>query len=224
LVSLIFTAWLGLAVRGVMRMLAAARRLGLMRNMGRWQADDGYWLLPLRRPLAFAAGLFGGQAFMSVGLREHLSHEQLAIVLEHEHSHIRHRDMLTSVLVSFLARLQAPRVARRIRADWALAVEQRCDDTVARTTGDRLAVADCLVAVARLQQDREPAVAGDHACHLLDDNLSARVTALLEEPPAPRRALVFVPAGLTTAAVMAALASGPQMHRWAELLLPLAAP
>ncbi|WP_353253388.1 M56 family metallopeptidase [Salinisphaera sp. PC39] len=222
LVLLVFAGVVVAIVAGAIRMFAAGRRLRFMRRIARWQPRDRYLLLPLRQPLAFAAGLVRGRAFVSAGLRAQLDRHALNMVLAHEHAHIRHHDMLTAVIVNALAKMHLPWFGAAIRRQWELAIEQRCDETVVRQTGDRLVVADCLVEVARAQQTSPSRSPGVNACHLLDDNLSARVTALLAGPAAPRRMSALTLTALGVGSIAVVLMGGPYLHRLAELLLPFA--
>jgi len=207
------------AGRAVLRMHRAQQRMRFIRHLARPQ-PAGHYLLPMQKPAAFAAGLLRGQAFVSEGLVQRLQPEQLEIVLAHEHAHVAHRDMLLTLVANALAKVQLPWVGKTLRNDWHLAVEQRCDEEVARQTGNRVAVADCLLHVARLQSASYFSPATPGACHLMDGDLPTRICALLREPGQTRLAPALSIGSLELMALAGVLLAGPHILHWMEILLP----
>ncbi|CAN0019863.1 unnamed protein product [Chrysoparadoxa australica] len=203
----------------IARLIAAQHRLRLMQHLADGQADGRYFLLPINEPLAFAAGLFRGHTYISKGLKQQLDESSLAIVLAHEEVHVRRHDMLATALINSLSRLHVPMIGGALRRAWQLAAEQRCDASVARQIGDGLAVADCLIRVARLQKEHQRRLMIP-ACHLVVGQLDARVRALLNPPagsgPAPALSLM----GVFGVALGALALAGPAVHHWMEHLLP----
>jgi hypothetical protein len=106
-------------------------------------------------------------------------------------------------------------VRRELLAALALASERACDEAAAERTGDRLLVAETILAVERLH-------AGAAAPRLLaasfgDGAVSARVESLLDEPAPPgdvRRAWLHAAAAAATAVALA----GPFHHALEHLL------
>ncbi|MDT0617470.1 M56 family metallopeptidase [Salinisphaera sp. P385] len=203
----------------IARLIAAKRRLRLMQHLADEQPDGRYFLLPMSEPLAFAAGLFRGHTYISKGLKRQLDESSLAIVLAHEDAHVRRHDMLATALINSLSRLHIPMIGKALRQTWQLAAEQSCDASVAKQTGDRLAVADCLICVARLQNQhrREMKIS---ACHLIDSQLDARISALLNSPAPRGPAPAFSLLGVFSVALAALTLAGPTVHHWMEHLLP----
>ena len=206
---------------GVLRLFRAQRKMHFIRRMARRQ-PGGHYVLPVQQPMAFAAGLFRGEAFVSEGLTRSLTPSELSIVLAHEQAHIKRRDMLVTVIANGLARLQLPWIGKALRNAWHLAVEQRCDQRVAQQTGNRLAVADCLLRVSRLRLSEAAQDAGPAACHLLDGDLPARINALIHEPVSARMTPILSMGSVEFMALTGLLLSGPQIHHWMEMLLPAA--
>ena len=206
---------------GALRLFRAHRKMQFIRRMARRQ-PDGHFTLPIQQPMAFAAGLFRGEAVISEGLSRSLTATELDIVLAHERAHIKRRDMLLTVVTNSLARLQLPWIGRALRNAWHLAVEQRCDQQVAQQTGNRLAVADCLLRVSRLRLSGATDPTDAAACHLLDGDLPARINALLHEPTSARMAPILSMGSVEFMALTGLLLSGPQIHHWMEMLLPAA--
>lgn len=209
------------AIRSIWRLAAAHSRVAMLHRMATRTRHGDYFSLPTSQPLAFAAGFPRAQVFISKGLKRALSDAQMRIVIAHEWAHVRRRDLAVTMVVDVLSRLHWPTVGQALRSEWRLAIEQRCDEIVAADVGDRADVADCLVRMARLQKSGDWQI-GLTACRLLDSDLTARVTTLLA-PPAPGRPDLLIGFGLLhtlTAALL--LLAGTQLHRWAELLLPVA--
>lgn len=142
------------------------------------------------------------------------------MVLAHEHAHIGHFDVLKTFFMNGMTCLHLPGVGKSLRNEWQLAIEQRCDAAVARRVGDRVAVADCLVQIARLLKRRAGGRERINMCALVDDNLSARVHALLAGPGAVSRPPVLTMAGMGLFGLLAVVISGRPIHRWMEALLP----
>jgi Zn-dependent protease with chaperone function len=174
-------------------LLAEARR---HRRASRWLGGLGrspsalgadVSLVASGAPLSFAAGLLRPRVHLAEGLVSSLAPEQLAAVLAHERAHARRRDPLARALARTLSWPHLPRMRRALLGEHALAAEQACDAEAAREVGDRLAVAEAILAVERLfapgagaPPAGQPAFAGDA--------VAARVEALLAAEPPQRGA------------------------------------
>lgn len=206
------------AFAGIRRLATAAARLSMIRGLARRTHHGHYLSLPTSQPLAFAAGFVRARIFISNGLERALSDAQMRIVIAHERTHTRRFDMAVTMAADALSRFQWPKVGKALRSEWRLAIEQRCDEIVAAETGNRADVAACLVQVARLQ-GAQATCTNRMTCRLLDSDLTARVTALLD-PPANRRPDLLIRFGLLhLVAAALVLLTGAHLHRWAELLL-----
>jgi Zn-dependent protease with chaperone function len=213
-------AALGAAVLG-----AEARRLVRAR---RWLARLPRRAMALRSdvevleselPLSFAAGLWRPRVHLATGLLAALPKLQLDAVIAHERAHARRRDPLLRLVARVLSWPHLPALRRALLAEVALASEQACDAEAGRRTGDRLAVAEAILAVERLLAGAAP-LAPEALSGFGGGSVPARVHELLEaEPAAPRRTaarwigLVFVPA----------LALAEPLHHATEHLLSLLA-
>jgi hypothetical protein len=210
-------ALLGAATLAVMmaRAVAIRSRFHLIHRIASPHRREGYLALPLARPMAFVAGILRPQVYISAGLERQLTAEQKRIVLAHEHAHLRRGDLLMTGIVNALSRLQWPRVGRALRADWRLASEQQCDEAAAVEVGDRVGVADCLVHVARLHCGRDGF--GAMTRGMLDCDLSARVTALLEPPRETGSGVLAGLGALQAGVAMSLLVLGAYFHHWIEV-------
>jgi hypothetical protein len=191
----------------------AGLRLGATRTLA-----SGESLLDSAQPFSFAAGLRRPEIFVSTGLARRLAPEQLRVVLAHERAHARRRDGLRMLLARVASLPHLPWVRRRLLAELALATERACDEEAAREAGDRLAVAETLLAVERLAADA-PWRGCEAAPAFGGSAVPARVEGLLAELPAAGSP----PALVRTAAVAlaaAALLAAP-LHHWTEHALAL---
>lgn len=217
LLTLAAMGWIGARAR---RVMAVAARLRTLRHLARPAAHADYRVLPVATPLAFAAGFMRGQVYISEGLERALSPARMRIVLAHEQAHLRRHDVPMSLVVSALSRLHWPPLGNALRRAWRLAAEQRCDELAAEQSRDRVGVADCILRMARLQQSTSKG-APMLACHMVDSDVTARITALLAPPVDRHPSLILVIASAQLLAAGSLLVVGSALHRWAEIYLPL---
>jgi Zn-dependent protease with chaperone function len=215
-----------LALSGVLLALAVAPELARLVRTRRWLSR-----LPRRAarpardvevfesdaPFAFAAGLRRPRVHVAASLVESLPPAQLEAVVEHERAHVRRRDPLARFAARLFSLPHLPALRRTLLRELALASEQACDAEAARRIGDRLVVAEAILAVERILSVAAPAPAGVAAID--GSSVGPRVQALLEpEPPALPRGLHRVGAAL---ALLAALACADPLHHATEHLLAL---
>lgn len=103
-------------------------------------------------PFAVTAGAFTPRVILSRGLLDNLASRDRRMVVAHEFSHVRTRDLFYNGLFEILLLLQWPTTAARLRHQWRQALEEMADDRVADRFG-REDVAATLLKVFRLQKD-----------------------------------------------------------------------
>jgi len=193
----------------------AALRLGVVGSLA-----PGVARLDSDRPFSLAAGLWRPEIFVSRALAEALPPEALRAVVVHERAHARRRDALSRAVARAASLAHLPPLRRRLLAAHALAAERACDEAAGAALGDRLGVAEAILAVERLHGAAgaaTPAAAVFPAFEGADGSVPARVRALLAPPPRPptpgmrRREVVLVLAGLVLLA--------PALHHGVEHLL-----
>jgi beta-lactamase regulating signal transducer with metallopeptidase domain len=223
-VSLIELLLLGAAAMGagiVFARVAAAqvatwRAVGaLVRGSGRLEGG----LIPSSTPLSVTAGLFRPLVLVSTSLRERLRPDVLAVVLEHERAHARRRDPLRLVAAALLSAGHLPGTRRLLLCDLALACEQAADDEAAKIVGDRVRVAEAIVAVERVMGSSHPGLAA--AMGMDGASTVARVEELLREPPTSAAPLLR--GLLWSVAVVAAVLLASTLHHLTETLLEVLA-
>lgn len=151
--------------------------------LGRHEEIDGVDVVTLSTdaPLAYAVPGSIGQVVLSDSLRNSLADDELAAVLKHERSHLRHRhDRLLAVAGTVDASFGAWPFARSSTHGLRLAIERWADEDAAPSLGERRAVRAALLKTTATLLG--PALAFTSTCTILD-----RLAALEAEPPAPAR-------------------------------------
>ena len=136
-------------------------------------------------------------------------------MVAHERAHAARRDALAMTLARVVALVHLPAIRRRILAELALASEQACDEDAARACGDRVLVAETIVASERAAASAPPFAAPGIAFG--GGEVAGRVESLLaasEGSPAPRHL-----GWLLVAALAGLAAAAPHVHHWTETLL-----
>lgn len=190
--------------------------------MSRHDRQRGLHIVDTDAPLAFAAGLRAPRLFVSRLLVAQLPGEQLAAVIAHEQAHAARHDALSQTIASALSRLHLPWIRKALLADMSLAAEQACDEAACCATGDRLVVAETIVAVERLFALHSPRAAPTlcSANHFNGSNVGERVRAILDAPQLEHpSARTFWAAGMFALIMLAVL--GEPLHHATESLLGL---
>jgi len=209
-----------LAVQQMIRLIAASSLIRRLSRFARPDESTGASVFEATAPLALTAGAFEHSIYLSTGLLEAVSAQELAVVLAHERHHATSRDPFWRSLTSLSAGFHLPSTRRRILADLHLASEQACDEAAAIVTGNRPLVARTIIMVSRLLerhgQKPAPALVGFGGHHVV-----ARVEAMLADAPGTRHRRLSPRLVLAALGILAALA-GP-FHHLAETLLGLLA-
>lgn len=209
--------WLAVAVVPELMRLARTRRwLARLPRRPERPAPD-VEVFESAAAFAFAAGLRRPRVFLAASLVEGLPAPQLAAVVEHERAHARRRDPLARLAARVLSFAHLPGVRRALLEELAIASEQACDAEAGRRIGDRLAVAEAILAVERILAGGVRAQTG--IAGFEGNSVAERVRALVAaEPPAPPRASYRIAAAL---ALGAGLACADPLHHATEHFLAL---
>ncbi len=171
--------------------------------------EAGVRVVSSSRPIA-AATAVASEVIVSTSLVEALSEEQLQAVIAHERAHLQRRDPWRRMCAMLLSAGHLSFVRDRLLSDLELACEQASDERAARHIGDRVRMADALLAVARLLPGSAPEH-GPVAVAFGGSSISARVHSLLAPPLREGRpATEFV--WLLLAALTCAVSAGPGHH------------
>jgi Zn-dependent protease with chaperone function len=202
----------GAALAHGLRAALFAARLVRLRSA---ELAPGVGVLESSSAFAISLGWLRPTVVVSTALIERLTPAQLDVVVAHERAHAVRRDALVLTVARVLTLAHLPHVRRRILADLALACEQACDEEAARACGDRVRVAETIVAAERAAASASPspvaglAFGGGEVVHRVESLLAAPVDG------ARTRGLRWIL--LAAGAVLAAAA--PHVHHWTETFL-----
>jgi len=222
------SSWLGwVVIAGVMIGLGArlgVRTLSLLNapklihrllGLARFDSHRGAWVVPTGHPLCLSVGLLRPRVLVSDGLLAAASNDELEVMLAHEAAHVRRRDTLARLFVRAGSLLLAPGARGLLLSTLELSAEQACDEAAAAQVGDRLRVAETILAMERLlgcSTGSSSMVAAFGA-----SSISARVQSLLLPPRSPNTSPVLTL--LWVGAVVTVVALGPRLHHVTESTL-----
>lgn len=141
---------------------------------------QGVWLVKDDSPFAFITGLIRPIVFISTALKTNLSDRQLDIVLAHEGDHKKYHDVLRHTVARAVSLMHFPSIRKTLLAQLSLATEKACDETAAIMTGNRVEVAETLVAIERLYRGDFSAT-GPVALGVGGNTVVERVKTLLDD-------------------------------------------
>ncbi len=213
-----------LALRLLHRLPRMVRSRRALRQLARTAVFDrgrGVWIVESEVPLALTSGLFRCRTFVSTALLGFLPPALVDAVIEHERAHARRLDVLVKVVASVLSLAHLPQARRALLTDLEMAAERACDEAAGMRLGDRLRVAQALVALERLLHGTQ-ARCGLAGVSFGGSSVAPRVEALLAEPAA-RAPHNKTRRWLVVAAVGALLLLADPLHHLTETILgPLA--
>lgn len=182
-----------------------------------WGDAPGVRLIPDRRVLAVTAGMLDPAIYLTDAAVARLGSDGLAAVLAHERAHQGAGDTRRRALVQATAASLAPTDRAILLAALDLATERAADEAAAADVGDRLLVAETILAVERMQGTGGPALT-TAGCAFADRMLSDRIEALLRPAPAPG-AFTSTAGFRISSLLVACLATAPVLHHAIESLL-----
>ncbi len=128
-------------------------------------------------PLVFTLGWWRPRIYLSSGLREACSEQDLDIILQHERAHQERRDNLRLLVARLCCAILPAPLSRRVLSDLQVVTEQACDFRAAERCGP-LAVAETLLKIKRLLLSR-PAPLPQDAMAFAERDVEMRIKALL---------------------------------------------
>lgn len=177
------------------------------------------WIVPVESALCLSAGLLNPRLLLSKGLIEATTPAELEIMLAHERAHARRRDSLQRLLAGVASAFMLPSVRERLIAAVELAAERACDEDAVQSDGDRVRVAEAILAHERRMQAVSSLGCAALAAGFGASSVPERVAALLS----PRREVG--PVGAVSlalgSAVLAVLCAHDFVHHTAESLLAI---
>lgn len=212
---LIVSLWLALSLTIFsIRQWQRNRRIASLHEQA--NAAERFSVLPTRDVIAMTAGYLSQRIFLSRGLLEQSTPEQLEIVLAHENAHLKYRDNLARWCLDLMTCVLPDAVRRPLLQRFILVTEQLADKHAAALS-DAGDVAGTLVAIARLQLQAQRTISAE--AHLISaDQLSERVQELLvPSTPSYLRQWMLMSV-LVLGAVSMIIATDP-IHHFLDLLI-----
>lgn len=205
-----------LLVRRLLRLRDAVRIFRTLTRTAEFDVRRGIWVVRAELPVAMSVGGVEPRAVLSTGLLHAMPARLIDVVVAHEQAHAQRRDGLWRMVTSLASWGHLPSTARRLAADLEFACEQACDERAGADCGDRLRVAEALVAMARLRCERQEHV--PLAFAFAASGTIARVEALLAPPAHSLRVRRTLRLALAASVILALVLADP-LHHVTETLL-----
>jgi hypothetical protein len=196
-----------LATAATIRLIRSGRSFWAVHKACRHLRSD---LVVVGDGAADAFALPGGRIVVSTTMLRALPAAERRVLLAHEMSHVRHRHYL--YLLAMDLAVAADPLLRPLSRSVRAAVERWADDDAAAATGDRRLTARAVARAGLARASGSASQPGSSplnrlaaaALRIASGSVVARVNALLEPPPAPRRLLSLA---VTFVVIIAGLAS-----------------
>lgn len=130
---------------------------------------------------AFTSGLFRPRSYITRGLLDHLTQQELAVVAHHELAHARKRDPLQKLIFALVIAFFPRPITKQLNDAFSLATEQTADESVLRTVNDETFISQTILNVSRLRNQFVDANIQPSACHFSAHPLTLRIRYLLNE-------------------------------------------
>ena len=122
----------------------------LMNQLSALANDRGNWhVLPESRPFVFTLGWWRSKVFITQGLLQQCTADDVDIILQHEHAHVRRLDNIRLLMTRFFLLVLPQRLAHKLYSDLHFLTESACDFAAAERFG-KLNVAETLLRVQKL--------------------------------------------------------------------------
>ncbi|MFW0778585.1 MAG: M56 family metallopeptidase [Rickettsiales bacterium] len=189
---------------------------GLSSQQSSQSIGDDVVILQAPQPLAFASGLLKPKCFLTSGLIQQLTEQELAIVIAHERAHICHKDGIKKWLFTLLAALYPAGITQQLQSQFSMATELLADARVSRRFSP-FDVAQTLIKAARLQRRYGLDIAASANTFVAND-VDQRVRALII--PSAGRAFPWLPSlALLLLTTLFCSVAVDVLHHFIELFL-----
>ena len=143
---------------------------------------DGCVLVVSDTPQAFTTGLFRSRSYITSGLEQQLTAQEIDIVRQHELAHAQHRDPLRKYVFTLMAAFYPATLQKYFNNTFALSLEQLADQTVLKNGKDKILIASTILKVGRLQnQHLRNNIPSLDECRFSSHPLTLRIHYLLAD-------------------------------------------
>jgi Zn-dependent protease with chaperone function len=122
----------------------ASRLLRTLNTLSQFGPDINYRIIDSPELLAWCAGIWRPQIYLSRGLVEVLTKQQLQVVVVHELTHIVRHDNLKKWLLCYATLFWPPRLRSAFLNDFSFHVEQACEQATASRLDNSVLVAQVM--------------------------------------------------------------------------------
>lgn len=208
--------YIALVSKRLIRFVGSHRLLRQLSSTARFDSHYDAWVVEVGSPLAITVGVVHQRTVLSSGLLQVIPARLVEAIVAHEKAHERRHDAFWRAALGFLSLGHLPVTRRALCADLELTCEQACDEEAGFSIGDRVRVAQALIAVARMRQDA--AMLGPAVLAFGAHGLSERIESLLASPTSSswNRPSIF---GLLAAGGLVALVLAGPLHHFTETLI-----
>ncbi|MFT5759482.1 MAG: hypothetical protein ACI9LM_004249 [Alteromonadaceae bacterium] len=188
-----FTCYI--AVRKIMLAYKNNHQVKILRTLGT-KNNAGVFIIDSSIPTAFTGGLSHPSCFVSTGLIEQLSTDDIEIIIQHELAHAHYNDPLKKWLFSFFAAYFTPNVKQIQVAMMAITMEQAADSFFVKSQRQAHKVASTLVKFTKLaaKYSLDEKYKNELLVHFCRQSIEQRVLQLLTDnqlKPFPIKIVLF---------------------------------
>jgi len=201
-----------LLLKAVFRLITNARQLKLLYQLAE-ENERGFYQLEAEKITAFTAGIIKPRCYITNGLLQQLSAQELTIVQLHESAHAKSFDPLKKWLFQLLTSFYPVSVSRQMNICMTLVMEQSADARVARVVKDKSLIAETLLKVKKLASaSTGNNVLAPVACHYAMDNVEERINYLINRQKETIFPLLPVVLAITTLAAFCGFSADAFHH------------
>jgi len=144
-------------------------------------SDHGLTVVESQQHQAFTSGFFSPKSYITSGLRDQLTQQELLVIAQHESAHAETRDPLRKFCFSLLAAFFPKHVEQQLNDWFSLALEQIADDSVLGSGNDETVISKTMLKVSGLRSKVTGAPLSLLNCQFSAHPLNLRIRYLLND-------------------------------------------
>lgn len=144
-------------------------------------SDHGLTVIETQQQQAFTSGFFSPKSYITSGLRDQLTQQELIVVAQHELAHAKTRDPLKKFYFSLFAAFLPKHIEQQLNDWFSLALEQIADESVLRTGNDETVISKTMLKVSGLRSQVTCVTMSLSNCQFSAHPLNLRIRYLLSD-------------------------------------------